>query len=306
MPDPRYYVKHRNEDYDAEIRVTEVRALSANGPRISILIPTSDGNRHGYLPQLLSQLRDQTLQDFEVIIVQGDPRQGRAINTAGGMARGRVLVTFDDDTRLGNEFALERLLGVMDSDARIGIVGGCNVVPADAPWLVRRIMSEVPRRCSPPVDQVTDSDMAEHPCLAIRRDVFYQVGGEHEIVPRGLDPYLRQAVRQAGYRVVVAPGIVYHHLPPPTLGKALRQFYRNGRMSALVSARFPELALDNAVRHGDARIEARPLPYRALRHATRMSAALVTLRWVYLVTALAYGLGAAVGSVQERWGGKAA
>ena len=233
-------------------------------------------------------------------MVQGDPRQGRAINTAAGLARGRLLVTFDDDTCLGDESVLRNLVSVMDADARIGMAGGCNRVPRDAPWLVRRIMAEVPRRSSPPVEAITDSDMAEHPCLAIRKDVFYQVGGEHEIIPRGLDPYLRQAVRDAGFRVVVAPGVIYHHLPPPTLKAVLKQFYRNGRMSALVSARFPDLALDNAMQHGEARIAARPVWYRLLRHGARMLLAVVTLKWIYLAPAAAYGMGALVGTIAAR------
>jgi GT2 family glycosyltransferase len=299
VADTRAFVRHRNQDGPGKIAHLAGDTISATEPVLSLIIPTSDGNRHGYLPRLLAQLEQQTFQDFEVIIVQGDPRQGRAINTAAGMAQGRILVTFDDDTRLGDERVLENLLRAIDFDPRIGMVGGANVVPPDASWLVCRIMREVPRRSSPPVPAITDSDLAEHPCLAIRKDVFYAIGGEHEIIPRGLDPYLRQAVRNAGYRVVVAPGIVYHHLPPPTLLKSLRQFYRNGRMSALVSWQFPELALENALQHGQAEIVTRPFWFRAVRHGGRMLAALLSLQWVYLATASAYGLGVVAGRLMR-------
>jgi len=297
MPDTRSFVKYRNADSSAVIHSVRGSGISTSGPLLSIIIPTCDGNRHGYLPRLLAQLEEQTCQEFEAIIVQGDPRQGRAINTGAGIAQGRILVTFDDDTRLGDERVLENLLQAIDSDPRIGMVGGANVIPPDASWLVHRIMREVPRRSSPPVAVITDSDMAEHPCLAIRKEVFYEVGGEHEIIPRGLDPYLRQAVRNAGYRVVVAPCIIYHHLPPPTLLQVLRQFYRNGWMSARVSQQFPELALENALKHGQAQIRARPAWFRMLRHAVRMLAALVGIRWIYLTTCLAYGLGALIGTL---------
>ncbi len=174
-------------------------------PRLSIVIPTAHEDRRGLLTQLLRQLQDQTEQRFEVILVQGDRRQGRAINTGAAVARGEILVTMDDDTRIGHPELLERILQAFASDPMIGIVGVANLPPPDAPWVVRRAMRELPRRSSPLVDRITDSDLAEHPCLAIRKDLFYRVGGEHEWIPRGLDPYLRREVRRAGYRVVVIP-----------------------------------------------------------------------------------------------------
>jgi hypothetical protein len=280
--------------------VTEGSEVGLQGPRVSILIPTADGERHGYLGQLLRQITEQTYQDLEVILVQGDTRQGRAINLGAEKARGAYLLTFDDDTRLGTPEVIERLIEAMDANPEIGMAGVENRVPREASWVVRRIMAECPRRSSPRVHTIIDSDMAEHPCLMMRKDAFYEVGGEHEIIPRGLDPYLRKAFRQAGYRVVVVPGVWIHHLPPPTLGIALRQFYRNGWMSAVVSRDFPELALDNAMHHGEAVIRAQPRWVRAVRHGGRMAGALVTLRWVYLATSLAYGAGALAGTLQSR------
>jgi len=289
------YVRHRNGDATGRPQVTEGAAVDAGGPRVSVIIPTADGDRYGYLDSLLGQLREQTYQNFEVIVIKGDKRQGRGINYGAELARGEFLLTFDDDSRLGSADTIATLVSAMDADPRIGMAGCENRVPSDAGWFVRRLMAEVPRRSSAPVSVITDSDMAEHPCLMMRKDVFYQVGGEHELIPRGLDPYLRREFRAAGVRVVVVPGIWIHHLPPPTLRHALRQFYRNGRMSVLVSKRFPDLALDNALAHGEAKIEAKPVWLRALRHAGRMAGAVVTLKWIYLATTVAYGLGALSG-----------
>jgi cellulose synthase/poly-beta-1,6-N-acetylglucosamine synthase-like glycosyltransferase len=288
----RKFVRHANTNSRASL----TRAYGRNAspgcpPRVSIVVPTADGVRYGYLPALLEQLKQQSLQDFEVLVAQGDSRQGRAINVAAAVAQGTFLLTFDDDTRLGTPHLIERLVAAVEADPHIGMAGCANLVPPDASWLVRHIMLEVPRRSSPLVSAITDSDMAEHPCLVMRRELFYQVGGEHEIVPRGLDPYLRREFRAAGYRVVVVPDVWIHHLPPPTPGKVLRQFFRNGSMSALVSRQFPDLALDNALRHGEASIRSRPGWFRTVRHGCRMAAALITFRWVYLTTSLAYGLG---------------
>jgi hypothetical protein len=285
------FVRHLNSDSPARVTVKQGASVGPSGPRVSIIIPTADGQRHGYLDVLLVQLEEQTFQDFEVLVVEGDPRQGRGINLGAELARGEYLLTFDDDTRLGTPRVIEVLVEAMVADPSIGMAGVENRVPQDASWFVRRLMAEVPRRSSPPVSEVVDSDMAEHPCLMMRKSAFYQVGGEHEIIPRGLDPYLRCAFREAGYRVVVVPGVWIHHLPPPTFKLAMRQFYRNGRMSALVSREFPELALDNALNHGGAQPRTQPRWFRALRHAARMLGALLSLRWIYLATTAAYGLG---------------
>jgi glycosyltransferase involved in cell wall biosynthesis len=300
------FVRHRNGDRSpAKVEVKPGATVGAAGPRVSILIPTSDGQRHGYLPQLLEDIRGQSYQDIETIIVAGDTRQGRALNYGAELARGEFILTFDDDSRLGTPEVIATLVTAMDADPTIGMAGCENRVPADAGWFVRRLMYEVPRRSSPPVTAVTDTDLAEHPCLMMRKHAFYGVGGEHEIIPRGLDPYLRREFRVAGHRVVIVPGIWIHHLPPPTFRIALRQFFRNGRMSALVSKHFPDLALDNALSHGDTEIQARPIWFRAARHASRLVVAMVTLKWIYLATAVAYGLGVLSGIVApETWAGK--
>lgn len=274
--------------------IIEGAAVAADGPRVSILIPTADGRRHGYLPQLLNDIQGQSYQNIETLIMAGDTRQGRALNYGAELARGEYILTFDDDSRLGTPDVISTLVAALDQHPSIGMAGCENRLPDNAGWFVRRLMFEVPRRSSPPVKQITDSDLAEHPCLMMRKSAFYQVGGEHEIIPRGLDPYLRREFRNAGHRVVIVPGIWIHHLPPPSLNIALRQFYRNGKMSALVSRSFPDLALDNALSHGDVEIRAQSRLFRAFRHAARMLGAFVTLRWIYLATATAYGLGVLV------------
>lgn len=210
------FVKHLNaEGSPAEVQVIEGREVGATGPEVSVLIPTSDAWRGGYFPQLLEQLNAQTFQDFEVLVLKGDRRQGRAINTGAAQARGDILVTLDDDTRMGHPEVLANLVAAIRADPEIGMAGVANTVPEDAPWLVRRVMKEIPRRSSEVVREIVESDMAEHPCCAIPKRVFYEIGGENEIVPRGLDPYLRREIRRAGYRVVVIPDTYIHHLPRP-------------------------------------------------------------------------------------------
>jgi GT2 family glycosyltransferase len=212
-------------------------------------------------------------------------------NTAAAVARGAYLIMFDDDTRLGSTDLLERIVLAFDENGTLGIIGVANRVPSMAPWMVRRAMNELPRRSSRLVTEIVDSDMAEHPCLGIRREVFYQVGGEHEQIPRGLDPYLRREVRRLGYRVVVIPHVWIHHLLPSTLRGMLRQYFRNGVAAAYVKRFHPEMVIDQPYDH---QLDAAPvgtLPARARRYLGRLAAAVCTLRLVYSTTLVAYAVG---------------
>jgi GT2 family glycosyltransferase len=250
--------------------------------------------------RLLQQLDEQPFQSIEVIVVEGDRRQGRAINTAAAIARGSLLITMDDDTRLGDPRVIEKLVAAFEADPTIGIAGVSNLIPDGAPPIVRRAMRELPRRSSAPVQSVMDSDMAEHPCLAIRRDVFRQVGGEHEVIPRGLDPYLRREVRRLGHRVVVIPDTWIHHLLPSSPRGILRQYFRNGVGAAYVRKFHREFVIEQAEQHGQDVGSNTSLGSHTVRYLGRMVRTVLSVRWIYPGTLITYATGYAWGLVTLR------
>jgi GT2 family glycosyltransferase len=284
----RLFVKYRSTDPSpAQIRYRN----TANGPvRLSVVIPTLDGSRGGCLSHLLKQIEEQNFRDFETFVVKGDPRQGRAINFAAALAEGDYLLTLDDDTSLPDPDTFGKLIDAMEEQPAIGIAGGNNLVPEDAPPLVRRAMREIPRRSWAMVAAITDSDLAEHPCMIMRTAEFKQVGGENELLPRGLDPYLRMEYRKLGKRVVVVPGIVYYHLPPAPLGRLLRQFHRNGRDAAYVNRHHPGWVLETPAHHGPFR-ERVPFARRALRFPWQLFSAIRQAKPLWFLSELAYGVG---------------
>ena len=127
MKTDRNFVRHRNDHgipAGRKIEVIDPRyAKSDCVPEVSVIIPTFDGYRDGYFPALLKQLSEQTYQNFEIIIITGDQRQGRAINSGVDIARGKYLLTLDDDTRLLCRDSLEKLVRVMQADPGIGDIG---------------------------------------------------------------------------------------------------------------------------------------------------------------------------------------
>lgn len=290
-------MRYRNDE-GASGLLRRLPPAQAVEPLISVVIPTADADRGGYFRRLLTQLGAQSEQRFELFVVKGDRRQGRAINIAADLACGRYLLTLDDDSALPDPDALARLLAAMEAHPEIGMAGGNNTIPENAPPFVRRAMREIPRRSWRPVETITDSDLAEHPCLMMRAGLFRRVGGENECIPRGLDPYLRQRFREAGARVVVVPGVIYHHLPPATFPALMRQFHRNGRQAAFANIHHPQWVIETPAHHGD--FVARLPPWRrALRWPLRLAGALLTGRSIWFCCQLAY-LAGFVGCILRR------
>lgn len=280
----------------------EIRTLESSTGKIyvSVLIPTVDADRGGYFAKLLAQLKEQTFQDFEVIIVIGDKRQGRAINKAAALAKGELLIILDDDASLGHNTVFENLVKHIEKDPEIGMAGVANTIPKDANWIVRTVMRQVPRRSSEIVSEVVESDMAEHPCCAIPKHVFYGMGGENEIIPRGLDPYLRSEIRKYGYKIVVIPDTFIHHLPPATLSKNIGQFFRNGRQSAFARLNYPEFIVDLTVSHTDDFEEKVGFGTRFFRMLGRVFGSIFRLEFMNLLFMICYYYGFIVGYFFDR------
>lgn len=244
-------------------------------PLISVIIPSFDGHRGGAVPRLLDSVARQTMKDHEVILVKGVSPQGKSINQGAAAARGQFFLILDDDSCLADEGVFERLLAACREDGRIGMAGASIVISPDATAFQRRAAGQFPRFCTPEVDSITDSDLACHGCCIIPAPLFRQIGGEREDLIRGLDPDLRVRLRNAGYRVVLAPGArIYHPLPDgwPAL---LKLFFRNGLGSAYAWKYQPDTVYETHEQLDSAQFRStRPFLYRVLRFPGRLILAL--------------------------------
>lgn len=261
---------------------------------LSVVIPTSDADRGGYFLNLLGQISTQDFPHFELIVVRGDPRQGRAINIGVTLAKGKYILTLDDDTSLPDAKTFSKLVAMMDAHPDIGIAGGNNVIPLDASSFVQSTMSQIPRRSWEPVEAITDSDLAEHPCMIMRTEEYKAIGGENELLPRGLDPYLRQTVREFGKRVVVVPDVRYHHLPPSSWRSLIRQYFRNGHQAAWVNRHYPQWVIQTPCHHGEF-VKIMPQWKRIIRYPRDLMESLLKRQWIWFASQLSYATGFMVG-----------
>jgi len=284
----RGFVRYRNPA--SSIGMIWKETIGKGVPLLSVVIPTSDADRGGYFAKLMKQIRQQDFHTFELIVIRGDSRQGRAINIGAALASGTYLLTLDDDTALPDPRTFAKLVAVMKNHPAIGMAGGNNVIPHDASPFVQEVMRQIPRRSWEPVSTITDSDLAEHPCLMMRTAEFQSIGGENELIPRGLAPYLRQAYRDAGLRVVVAPDISYHHVPPDSWTSLLRQFYRNGLQAAWVNRYFPQWVIQTPGTHGEFQAS-RSFWQRIIQNFVQISESLLSGQWIWFLCQLSYASG---------------
>lgn len=266
-------------------------------PRLSVIIPSWDGHRDGCVPRLLESVARQSYTDYEIIVIKGVSPQGKAINQGASQARGEILMVLDDDSLLADDDVFARLMQTLEDDERIGMAGASIVIFPDSNAFQKKAALQFPRFHTPVVDSVTDSDLACHGCCAIPRRIFDAVGGEREDLLRGLDPDLRVRIREAGYRVVLAPQARIYHPLPASWGKLLRIFFRNGFGSAYAYKFQRDRVFETHESLHDGGFQPRTtLPYRLARYPLRLIKALADFQFMrfgaYCSYALGYGWGA--------------
>lgn len=150
-------------------------------------------------------------------------------NAAAAQATGRLLVFLNNDT-VPDPHWLRDLCQPLDADPQLAMVTS-RIVFLDAPAVVDsagdgylRAGGAYKRGHRAPVDAYLEPGEVFGACgaaFAIRRDVFYEVGGFDEaffMVYEDVD--LSYRVRLAGYRCWYAPGAIVRHAGSGTLGRS--------------------------------------------------------------------------------------
>jgi GT2 family glycosyltransferase len=260
-------------------------------PRVSIIIPSLDGYRDGNVPLLINQLSNQSYHDMEIHVVKGIRPNGKARNVGAKQAKGNILIFIDDDVSIGHERVIENLVRILESDQNIGLLGISKLIPEHSSWFQKRCAREIPRSTSPIYDELVDGDLVDHMCIAIRKNLFFEIGMENENIVRGTDPDLRYRIRHAGYRIAIAPQSWGYHPIPKTFVKLLQGFFRNGMGSAWVQRHNPELAYHDAEDHTKTFIPKTSLGYRIINSVMVLFQSLLRMHLFYFSARLSYAAG---------------
>lgn len=269
-----------------------VKQLSQN-PLVSVIIPSLYfDQRKKNIDELIRNIENQTFKDLEIIFVVGDDRQGRAINNGAKTAKGEILVTMDDDTKLGNNKVIENLYNALTTHNDYGLVGAACEIPPKCSIFEKYAFKQIPRRFFPTQKQDIESDMVQHPCLAIKKELFFKIGGEDENLIRGLDPVLRYKVRKNGYKVVIIKNTWVYHLIPTTPFGLLKMYYRNGKGSAFAKKFFPDRIYDVDTGYNEGYIPIHTIfPIRIFRGITNIITNCMEFKCINLGVLLSYYIG---------------
>jgi GT2 family glycosyltransferase len=273
-----------------------------NSPKVSVIIPSLDGYRGGNVPRLINELKKQTFKDLEIIIVKRVRPNGKARNVGARKAKGEILISIDDDVTIGHNEVIENLVKYLESDKNIGLVGISKLIPKDSSWFQRRCAREIPRSTSPVYDELTEGDLVDHTCIAIRKDLFSEIGMENEALIRGTDPDLRHRIRCAGYKIGIAPHSWGYHPMPKTFFKLINTFFKNGMGSCWVQRNFPNSAFHDSESHRSSFQAQTPLSWRIKNSFLQLIELLAKRHFFYFLSRLSYGLGFIYGALSNRSG----
>ena len=271
-------------------------------PKVSIIIPSLDGHRDGNVPRLVAQLKNQTFRDSEILVVKGVRPNGKARNVGAKKAKGEILIFIDDDVTIGHEKVIENLVRYLESDESIGLLGISKLIREDSNWFQSRCAKEIPRSTSPIYDELTEGDLVDHMCIAVRKDLFFKVGMENGNLIRGTDPDLRYRIRQTGYKVAIAPNSWGYHPMPKTLGRLLKMTFQNGMGSAWVQRHYPELAFHDSENHTTPFRFKTSLPFRIVTSFLNFLKSMVRGRLFYFLSRISYAMGFSYGVLSGKSG----
>jgi len=210
---------------------------------VSIIIPCDDDKSN--FGGLRDDIALQTIPfDTEVIKIANISPPSRARNKGAKKANGEILVFIDCDIRIGNDSFFTNLIDPLIEDRNIGTVCSSIRIHPDSSRFQIRYAKQVPHCESPIVDKLTDVFVASSACCAIYKDIFFQIGGFNEDIIRGEDSVLSYQLREAGYRVVLAPYTWCYHPQPDNLIELIKTQSRNGLGVCFVDTFHPDLNID--------------------------------------------------------------
>lgn len=274
--------------------------IGCDSPQVSVIIPSLDGRRNGNVERLIQQLQTQTWKSLEIVLSIGESPNGHARNVGVEIAQGRYFVFIDDDVDLGHETVLANLIKPFEQLSNIGMTGPSQLVPPYANRFQHWSAKQIPRSFSPVVDAITDSDMVSHMCLAIPRNLFFQVGKESDWLLAGTDPDLRYRVRKAGFRIVVVPQTWAYHPVPESLRSLTRFAFKKGSYSAWQYRFARDLMYDCPDGHTGEFAAQTTLAYRVIRKGWRVLKEVVAFRPLGLLYDISYVSGYLHGLIR-RW-----
>ncbi len=234
-------------------RVADARlTLWEKQPFVSVIVPGKNEGKHIY--KLANSLKEQTYQNFELIIIddgsddqtpeicrslkqngyidayyRNDVRGGKASAANLGLryARGKFIIHLDADCSYDRD-AIENILVPFYYDLNIGAIGG-NVQVRNYKESLCATLQAIEYMDTISVGRIATSELGIYRVIsgafgAFRKDALDRLGG-WDIGP-GLDGDITVKIRKLGYKIHFEPSAICQTSVPVTFQKLIKQRLR--------------------------------------------------------------------------------
>jgi GT2 family glycosyltransferase len=203
----------------------------------SLIIPSYDNTT----PNVLEELKAQTLCWQEAVVVTKASPAARARNLGAGGVHGKYLIFLDDDVKFDASDFLKDVLEALKSSGPRDAVSLTWYLSPKANWLQRVIFGEplyTFDRAKPKAEMSWKE--CGTACFAIRSDWFAALQGFDEELVSGEDCELAYRIVQAGGRIYTLPQRRIAHDPPRTLKGVIKKSFWYERGNAQVARKHPK------------------------------------------------------------------
>ena len=233
-PPPEFSLTgERREDKETQPYVYPENAVGETlRTRVTMIVPTRGTQRGVSGDDIIRRWSGQSLMPIELIIVRGavNPAVGR--NAGAQAATGDVLLFIDDDGQPVGIRVIEDVIGALLADESVWLAGAAIRPPLEASKFHKRYCRQVGLITAPAPETTQDSDLTTTLCCAMRQVHFKALGGFDGRLTAGEDPELRDRIRRAGGRIVLAAGATVYHPPSSSWAALWRRGFWYGRGGA--------------------------------------------------------------------------
>jgi rhamnosyltransferase len=222
---------------------------------ISIIIPTYNAEK--YLPKLLERLKNQTINDFELIIIDSssDDRtveiarqytdkiiiipqkefdHGGTRTKASKLAKGEIIIFFTQDALPYDEYTVENIIKVFETDNNIGAAYGKQVSYPDTN-LFGKHLREFNYGDEFYIRELKDKEkygiktaFLSNSFSAYRKSVLEKIGWFKDGLILGEDTYVGAKLLLEGYKVAYVPEAKVYHSHSYTFFQEFKRYFDIG------------------------------------------------------------------------------
>ncbi|MDP8241281.1 MAG: hypothetical protein P9X24_19505 [Candidatus Hatepunaea meridiana] len=206
----------------------------------AMIIPTRIGDRGVSEKVFLERWRNQSWLPDELIVIRGASNPSIARNLGAASTTADLLIFADDDGIPCHNNTLEAIVKALECDDSVWWSAAAIQLPLSSSQFQKAYVKQIPQNIVSIPKSTKDSVQAYSLCCCIRSNNFTKIKEFDERLTSGEDADVRDRIRSAGGRVVLAANAGVYHPPPGNLIMMLKRGYWYGKGEAQIASLFKD------------------------------------------------------------------